>query len=296
MRRFDTINQFNTFNKNENRHPLVNVVDLSKADPRKYDRFYYGFYAVFLKEVKCGDLRYGCNYYDYEEGTIVCMAPGQVVNIETTGEETYQPKGLVLAFHPDFIKGTNLGREIGKYTFFSYKFHEALHMSERERKVIMDCLAKIDFELDHPIDKHSRGLIINNIELLLNYCVRFYERQFITREDANKGILERFETLLNQYYTSGKPQLLGLPTVAWSADQLNLSPNYFGDLIKKETGRSAHDYIQSKIMDVAKERIFDLSKSISEIGYELGYKYPQHFTRSFKQAVGVTPNEYRSMN
>jgi AraC-like DNA-binding protein len=159
---------------------------------------------------------------------------------------------------------------------------------------LLDCFAKIKFELEHAVDKHSKTLIATNIELLLNYCVRFYDRQFITRDNANKGILERFETLLKDYFTSDKPQTIGLPSVAYCASDLNLSSNYFGDLIKKETGKSAHEFIQLKLIDVAKERIFDTKKSMSEVAYGLGFKYPQHFSRVFKQYVGVTPQEYRS--
>lgn len=293
--RIDTIGQFNSANNNETLHPLVNVVDLSKADKRFNRRVSYGFYTVFLKEIKCGDLHYGCNYYDYEEGTLVFVGPGQVIGVENNGEH-YQPKGHALAFHPDLFRGTSLGRHIAEYNFFSYEVHEALHLSESERKIIFDCYAKIRYELERGIDKHSKTLIVSNIELLLNYCVRFYDRQFITRENVNKGILQKFEELLNEYFNSDKPQDIGLPSVGYCADQLNLSANYFGDLIKKETGKSAQEYIQLKTMEVAKDKIFDTSKSVSEIAYELGFKYPQHFARSFKQHTGVTPNEYRMLN
>jgi AraC family transcriptional regulator, transcriptional activator of pobA len=291
--KFDTITQYNIFNNHETLHPLVSVIDFSKAKPRKLRRSYFGFYAVFLKDVKCGDLRYGKNTYDYQEGTLVFIAPGQMAGMETS-EEVYQPKGHAVVFHPDLIKGTTLGRHIADYTFFSYNVSEALHISERERQVLLDCFSKIKFELEHAVDKHSKTLICTNIELLLNYCVRFYDRQFIIRDNANKGILERFETLLNNFFSSEKPQEVGLPSVAYCASELNLSPNYFGDLIKKETGKSAHEYIQLKLIDVAKEKIFDANKSVSEIAYELGFKYPQHFTRVFKQHVGLTPLEYRS--
>jgi AraC family transcriptional regulator, transcriptional activator of pobA len=169
--------------------------------------------------------------------------------------------------------------------------NEALHLSDKERQIVLDCFTKIEYELHHTIDKHSKKLIASNIELFLNYCTRFYDRQFITRDNVHHGILERFENLLNHYFLSESPANIGLPSVAYCADELNLSPNYFGDLIKKETGKSAQEYIQSKIIDVAKERIFDLHKSVSEIAYDLGFKYPQHFTRLFKQRVGVSPNE-----
>jgi AraC family transcriptional regulator, transcriptional activator of pobA len=291
--RFETVSDYNTFNKNETLHPLVSVVDLSKADPRAASSMYFGFYTVFLKEVKCGDLRYGKNTYDYQEGTLVFIAPGQVVTVSNNGE-IYQPKGYALVFHADLIHGTSLGKHIHEYSFFGYQSNEALHISERERKIVLDCFAKIKYELEHAIDKHSKTLIISNIETVLNYCVRFYDRQFITRDNVNKGVLEKFEGLLNDYYQSDKPQTTGLPSVAYCAGELNLSANYFGDLIKKETGKTAQEYIQSKVIDVAKEKIFDANKSVSEIAYELGFKYPQHFTRLFKQKVGSSPNEYRT--
>lgn len=292
--KFDTVGQYNAFNRNETLHPLVSVVDLSKAAPRQLRRMSYGFYVVFLKEIKCGDLKYGISNYDYEEGTLVFLAPGQVIG--SHGEDFYQPQGLALVFHADFIHGTALSRQMGNYSFFSYTANEALHLSERERQIILDCFSKIKFELEHGVDKHSKTLIVTNIELFLNYCVRFYDRQFITRDNANKGILERFETLLNNFFASDKPQEVGLPSVAYCAGELNLSANYFGDLIKKETGKSANEYIHLKLIDVAKEKIFDVNKSVSEIAYELGFKYPQHFTRVFKQHVGVTPLAYRASN
>jgi len=293
--RFNSISEYNTFNKNETRHPLVSVVDFSKADPRQGSRMYFGFYTIFLKDVKCGDLMYGRNTYDYQEGTLVFMAPGQVAGVNSNGE-TYQPKGYALVFHPDFIHGTPLGRHIQNYTFFSYQSNEALHLSERERSMVLDCFSKIDYELDHAIDKHSKRLIASNIELFLDYCARFYDRQFITRDNIHEGVLAKFEHLLNDYFSSEKPGTVGLPSVAYCADALNLSPNYFGDLVKKETGKTAQEYIQARLIDMAKEKIFDTSKSISQVAYELGFKYPQHFVRLFKQRVGQTPNEYRSMN
>jgi AraC family transcriptional regulator, transcriptional activator of pobA len=295
MRRFETINDYNVFNNNETLHPLVSVVDLSKANPRQGSKMYFGFYTIFLKDVKCGDLVYGLNTYDYQEGTLVFLAPGQVAGINSNGV-TYQPKGYALVFHPDLIHGTSLGKQIHDHTFFSYQSNEALHLSERERKIVLDCFAKIQYELEHAIDKHSSELIVSNIELFLKYCVRFYDRQFITRDNVHKGLLAKFETLLNEYYQSDKPQTTGLPSVAYCANEMHLSAGYFGDLVKKETGKTAQEYIQSKVIDVAKEKIFDHNKSVSEIAYELGFKYPQHFTRLFKQKIGVTPNEYRDLN
>src|SRR5665213_2661961 len=234
-------------------------------------------------------------YLRLQEGTLVFLAPRQVAGVNSNGE-TYQPKGYALIFHPDLIHGTPLGKHIQDYTFFSYQFNEALHLSERERKIVLDCFSKIEYELEHAIDNHSKRLIVSNIELFLEYCTRFYERQFITRDIVLKGILERFENLLNNYFQSDKPQITGLPSVAYCANELNLSAGYFGDLIKKETGKTSQEFIQFKVIDEAKERIFDINKSVSEIAYSLGFKYSQHFTRLFKQKVGVTPNEYRNMN
>jgi len=295
MRRFNTINDYNVFNNNETKHPLVTVVDLSKADPRQLSRMYFGFYIIFLKDVVCGDLVYGRGTYDYQEGTLVFLAPGQVAGSNDNGD-TYQPKGHVLAFHPDLIHGTTLGRRIQEYTFFGYQSNEALHLSERERKLVIDCFSKIDYELERGVDKHSKRLIVSNIELFLDYSVRFYDRQFITRDHVHQGVLERFENLLSNYFESEKPETVGLPSVTYCADQLNLSANYFGDLVKKGTGRSAQEYIQAKLIDVAKEKIFDGNKTINQIAGELGFKYPQHFARVFKKRVGQTPNEYRSFN
>src|SRR4030043_278772 len=269
--KLENITQYNTMRGIETLHPLVSVYNLSGMKLIPTTRVYFGFYCVFLKEAICGDLKYGCNYYDYQEGTLVFIAPGQVVGIGNTPGNPH-PKGGALLFPPDLIRGISLGRNIKQYTFFSYEANEALHLSEKERQIILDCLNKIDHELHQSIDKHSKTLIANNIELLLNYCMRFYDRQFITRSQVNKDILVRFENLLNNYFQSKITQTVGLPTVKYCADQLHLSANYFGDLIKKETGKSAQEHIQLKLINVAKERIFDTSKSVSEIAYELGLK------------------------
>ncbi|WP_302604333.1 AraC family transcriptional regulator [uncultured Alistipes sp.] len=292
---FEHVFEYNDLLGVETLHPLVSVIDLSKSRRIRHMRHTFGFYTLFLKEVRCGNLIYGRQYYDYQEGTIVAIAPGQVAGVEDNGEE-FQPKGWALAFHPDLIRGTSLGRSIRSYSFFSYEANEALHLSEQERAIVVDCLHKIRTETEHAVDKHTRRLITANIELLLDYCVRFYERQFLTRSQVNSDLLIRFETLLDAYFSSDRPQSEGLPSVKYFAEQLHLSANYFGDLIKKETGRTAQDHIQLKLIDVAKERIFDVRKSVSEIAYELGFKYPQHFTRLFKKLTGLTPKEYRTPN
>ena len=251
----------------------------------------YGVYALYLKQTRCGDLRYGKQPYDYQEGTITSFAPGQVVEVHM--EEGSRPMARGLLFHPDFIRGTELGRDIRHYSFFSYASNEALHLSDEERNLFEHCLEQLDTELRRPADRHSRRLICRNIELLLDYCLRFYDRQFTTRTPVNKGILMKFEEMLNDYFQSDKPQEMGLPTVKYFAAAVNLSPNYFGDLVKKETGRTAQEYIQNKLVNVAKQEMLASDKSISEIAYCLGFQYPQHFARIFKKAVGTTPTAYR---
>lgn len=292
---YNTVSEYNKILNNETLHPLVSVIDFSKSDPICQHLRQFGFYTVFLKDVMCGDMQYGKHSYDYQEGTLVFIAPRQTYGISNAG--TYiQPAGFALIFHPDLLKGTNLGKNIKDYNFFSYEVHEALHLSEKEREIILECFKNIKHELEQPIDKHSKSLIVNNIELFLNYCMRFYDRQFITRDHINQGVIGKFESLLNDYLTSEKPKNIGFPMVHYFAEQLNLSANYFGDLIKKELGVSAQEFIHNKLIDVAKDQIFDSAKSISEISYNLGFKYPQHFTRLFKSKVGVSPSEYKSLN
>lgn len=292
--KIDTVDQYNKLFGLETLHPQVSVVDLSKAEKWQSNfRANYGIYALFLKDTKCGDIRYGRQIYDYREGTIVGFAPGQVTGIEM--ENGQRPTAHGILFHPDFIKGTSLGRDIKRYSFFSYDSTEALHLSEQEKMIIMDCLEKIQIELEHSIDKHSKRLICMNIELLLDYCMRFYERQFTTRSEANKDVLVRFEQLLDEYLQSEQLRQEGLPTVKYFADKICLSPNYFGDLIKKETGKTAQENIQNKVLDLAKEWILGTDKTVSQIAYDLGFQYSQHFNRIFKKGVGCTPNEYRKL-
>lgn len=292
---FQSINEYNAFNNHETNHPLVSVLDFSKAKERTGSKMLFDVYCIFLKDVKCGDLKYGRQYYDYQEGTLVFVSPGQVIDVQNK-IDYYQPMGHGLVFHPDMLLGTSLGKSIAEYNFFSYNTSEALHLSVKERQLVLDLFAKIDVELQQPVDKHSKRVIASSIELLLNYCDRFYDRQFITRETVNKGVIEKFEELLNSYFASEQPYTIGFPSVAYCADQLHFSAKYFGDMIKKETGKTAQEYIQYKIIEVAKNKIYGSTKSVTEIAYELGFKYPQHFNRFFKQRVGLTPNEFRTLN
>ena len=291
--KLDSVDKYNKLFGLETRHPLVSVVDLKKSThwPTRF-RINYGVYALFLKDVKCGNILYGRQSYDYQDGTIVCFGPGQVA--ETEMPQDVQPQAQGILFHPDLIRGTALGQEIRNYSFFSYETREALHLSEEERRIVTDCLAKIGAELEHAIDKHSRRLITANIGVLLDYCMRFYDRQFTTRSDVNADIITRFERLLDEYFDGDVPQREGLPTVKYFADKVCLSPNYFGDMIRKQTGRTASEYIQEKVVERAKESLLATNKTTSQIAYELGFQYPQHLSRTFKRVVGCTPNEYRT--
>jgi len=293
--RINSVAEYNGLVGQETVHPLISIIDFEKTEPFCHFRKQMGLYAIFIKDAKCGNMTYGCDYYDYQEGTLIFVSPGQVYGIEDTLEKL-KGKGIAMVFHPDLILGTSLGKNIKDYTFFSYEVKEALHLSTSERAIVNDCFERIHYELQHSIDAHSKTLIVSYIELFLNYCKRFYERQFITRSHVNKDVLSRFEKIIDEYFTSEKPSELGLPSVSYCADKLALSANYLGDLLKKETGKSALEHIQLKLVDIAKEMIYDPSKSISDIAYELGFKYPQHFTRMFKKNTGLSPNEFRSLN
>ena len=291
----DSVDLYNKLYGLETLNPLVSVIDLNKATSSvDLIRFNYGIYALYLKLEKACDIKYGRQTYDYQEGTIVCFAPGQTAETNPTTDKV-QVNAHGILFHPDLLRGTSLGKNIKKYTFFSYEVNEALHLSEEERSIVMDCLKIIRMELEHGVDKHSKTLLVNHIELLLNYCMRFYERQFITRGKTNRDVLTRFENLLDEYFESTLAEQDGLPTVKYFADKLCLSSNYFGDMFKKETGKSPQEYIQEKVIELAKERISGTADTVSQIAYSLGFQYPQHFTRIFKKSVGCTPTGYRDL-
>lgn len=290
----DSVDIYNKLYGFETFNPLVSVIDLNKAT-RSVNciRLNYGVYALFLKLEKACDIKYGRQRYDYEEGTIVCFAPGQTAETTPTTDHI-QTNTYGIVFHPDLLRGTSLGKTIKKYTFFTYEVNEALHVSEKERTIILDCLNIIQQELEHDIDKHSKTLITTYIELLLGYCMRFYERQFFTRSKTNRDVLTRFETLLNEYFEENFAERDGLPSVKFFADKLCLSSNYFGDMLKKETGKAPQEYIQEKVIELAKNRISDTEDTVTQIAYSLGFQYPQHLCRLFKKRVGCTPNEFRA--
>lgn len=276
----------------ETLHPLVSIVNFADFCQKPNSLKRMGFYCVFLKEKYCGELHYGRTKYDYQDGTLVFSGPGQIMGV-ADGRILPNAQGMGLIFHPDLLYGTPLARRMKDYTFFKYESNEALHMSERERNIIKNCLLEIREELEHGIDKHTKHIVASNIETLLNHCVRFYDRQFITREVTNRDVLDKFEATLEQYFESDKPRTAGLPTVKFCAEQVFLSPNYFGDLIKRETGKTAQEFIQMATINRAKELLAEGDMTIGEIAWELGFKYPHHLSRIFKKTVGVTPGEYR---
>lgn len=290
----DTIEKYNNFFGFETRHPLVGVVHFDRSENQPTHKMTLGFYALFLKKTTGCIINYGKTVYDFDDETVVSFAPGQTVGIHRT-EDGPVPEAVGLLFHPDFLHRTSLAQKMKEYRFFSYASNEALHLSVEERLILQDYMEKITRELQHPIDKFSKPLIISNIEVLLNYCMRFYERQFVTREELNNDVLIRFERLLNDYWDSGVASVQGLPTVKYFADKICLSPNYFGDLVKSETGKTAQEYIRLKMVDMAKSAILDPNMNIKQIAEMLGYQYPQHFLRFFKKEIGYTPKEYRNM-
>lgn len=292
----DTIDQFNKMAGKETLHPLVSVVEHQvPSNGTGSMKLRYGVYALFLKYGEGCIIRYGREKYDYQEGTIVCFKPGDTIELEW--DELHPlPPSIALLFHPDLIYGTSLGRHIGDYTFFDYDQHEALHLSEREQHIIADTLESIHEELQHPVDLHSRDILTDRIKLVLDYCLRFYDRQFITRHRANSSILTQFKHHLSEYFSSGEAQRQGLPSVAYFADKACLSTGYFGDLIKKETGQTVLSLIHQHVIDQAKRLVLDSSLNFSQISNRLGFQYPQHFTRLFKRKVGMTPNDFRTVH
>ena len=226
----------------------------------------------------------------------MCIAPQQVITLDEAVEKRADAMGWGLFFHPDLIRGTALGQRIKDYSFFSYETNEALHLSEKEERTLFDCVQKINAELAENIDRHSQTLLVSNLELLLNYCTRYYDRQFITRKNANKDILSKVEELLTQYFQSPNTPEKGLPTVKYLADQVYLSPNYLSDLLKRETGMNAQDRIHYHLIEEAKNLLLNSNQSVGDLAFALGFEYPQYFSRLFKAKTGMTPVEFRNGN
>jgi AraC-like DNA-binding protein len=278
-------------------HPLVAVVDFSKTKDHieEETRITTDFYSVMFKNYCRSHVTYGRKAIDFNEGSLICMAPNQVITIDTEIEPRENPMGWGLFFHPDLIRNTSLNFKMRDYSFFSYEIAEALHLSEKEKQLLFECILKIQSELKENIDDYSQTIIVSTIELLLNYCNRFYGRQFITRKATNRDILAKVEALLKQHF-SIKTLPNGLPTVKHLADAVNLSPGYLGDLLKKETGLNAQEHIHHYVIEEAKDILLHSNQSVSEIAFQLGFEYPQYFSRLFKQKTGTTPLEYRNLN
>jgi AraC-like DNA-binding protein len=277
------------------RHPLVSLIDHSdfyEMRPKTEAVYRFGFYIISCKKFE-GALKYGRGNYDFNKGSLMFTAPGQVI---APGPDVTVDEGWALFVHPDLFHGTDLGRKIHQYSFFNYEVNEALHISEDEHLILKDCTGKIQKEYSQNIDKHTQGLIVSNIELLLNYCNRFYDRQFYTRAKVNTDVVQQFEKLLKEYFSRETLIETGLPNVTWFASRLNLSPNYLSDLLQKFTGKSTLEHIHLEVIDRAKTLLWSTAASISEIAYQLGFEHPSHFTKVFKAKTGRSPSDYRLLN
>ena len=290
----NTVQDFNDYQGVETLHPLVSVVHVENTEHIQECVMHYGLYAIYLKENKGCKLSYGRTPYDFDEMTVTSFAPGQVGKVEPNPDVPFA-KFTALVFHPDLLNRTALGRQMSRYEFFDYSSTEALHLSVQEVEVFRGVITMIEQELHRAIDKHTRELIISNIELLLNYCLRFYDRQFITREEINHSVVKRFMELLDDYISS-KALREGLPTVAYFADKCCLSSGYFGNLVRVETGRTAKDIIADRLLAHAKQLLNDDTLTITMISERMGFDYPQHFVRFFKSHTGKTPSAYRKVS
>ncbi len=285
------VSDYSEYLGHKDSHPLISVIDYSEVSPVRHCLCNYSVYGLFLRDDVAVDLTYGFGKYDYKEGTLICVAPGQIGGKEEDGS-LVDIKGWALLFHPDLLHGTHLEQTIKEYTFFDYSINEALHMSDEEHETIVSLLRQLRDEIENNRrDDFQDTIIVAYLEVLLNYCRRFYNRQFMTRKIENTDLLKKFRSLLCAYYDDRKQLSLGLPTVQYCADKLCVSANYFGDLIKKSTGDTASHYIRSYIIQQAKNLLAS-GESINQAAYELGFEYPQHFSRMFKKFTGVTPKEY----
>lgn len=269
---------------------MVCVIDYAEVAPIRHSLNNYGVYGLFLRDDYSVELDYGCGRYDYGKGTLLCVAPGQIGGKEDNGERV-SIMGWVLLFHPDLLHGTQLGRNIGKYSFFDYCVNEGLHMTDEEHDIYVSLMRQIKDEVQKRHDEFQNAIIAGYIELVLNFCQRFYNRQFTEGSFGNSDILMRFDKLLRDYFEERKQIELGLPTVQYCADKLCISPNYFGEVVKKTTGDTASNYIRQYVIRQAKNELA-AGKSIAQVAYGLGFEYSQHLSRMFKKQTGMTPTEY----
>ncbi len=284
------VNDYGRYLGYAERHPLVCVIDYAEVSPIRHSLNNYGVYGLILRDDAEVELDYGCGKYDYNKGTLLCVAPGQVGGKEDNGEQV-EITGWMLLFHPDLLHGFPLERRIREYSFFDYRVNEALHMTDEEHDILVSLFRHIREELDKDADEVQNVIIVGYIELMLNFCQRFYNRQFVTRKIENSDILVRFDHLLHDYFEDRLQQTFGLPTVQYCADKLCMSPNYFGDVIKKTTGDTAGNHIRRFIIRLAKNGLA-AGETVSQVSDRLGFEYSQHFSRMFKKQEGITPSEY----
>jgi AraC-like DNA-binding protein len=279
-------------------HPLVTVLDFSKVTENvaEYSKITTDFYSIMFKNYCKNKIKYGRKAIDFQDGNLICIAPNQTIDMDNEEEEREDKMGWGLFFHPDLIRATTLNEKLKDYTFFNYEISEALHLSDKEKGVLYECVQKIQAELQENIDVYSQYIIVSTIELLLNYCSRFYGRQMITRIQNNKLIINQIESILTHYFSANTIQEQGLPTVKYLAEQVHLSPSYLSDLLKKETGKNAQEHIHFYLIEEAKNLLLNSEKNVNEIAYNLGFEYPQYFNTLFKKKTGRTPKEFRNLN
>lgn len=273
------------------KHPLITIFNWEDVQVEQGSEMAvcFDFYMISQKEICCGIVKYGRNSYDFEEGTMMFIAPGQVISSAVDRDAT----GWALFFHPDLIRKTPLVNRMSEFSFFNYDSNEALHLSEKEKCTVAGIVDQIHSEYSGNIDAFTQGLIVNQLELLFNYASRFYSRQFITRSVHNSDLISRFEKELQSYFDSDKPSTLGLPSVKQCAADLGLSPDYLSDMLKQETGKNTQEHIHYELINRAKNELLGSSHSISEIAYSLGFEYPQYFSKLFRKKTGMTPAEFR---
>lgn len=293
--KIDTITEYADLLGFQALHPLITVIDLSDTPPDMIGRKRFGFYCVLLKEHYNGKISYGRGHYEYQSGSMIFTSPGQIIGIDLDGESDHS-QGFCLMIHPDYLVCTPLAHKLKDYFFFAYDINEALQMSDSEKETILRLFRSIKEELNTAEDRYTRRIVASYIETMLSYCLRFYDRQFVVKKTDATNIISRLEMVLDDYYAKEKATDSGLPTVQYCAGCVNLTPNYFGDLVKKETGKSARQYIHSYIVEKAKFHLISTTMNASEVAYHLGFRYPHHFSRLFKRHTGYTPNEYKSIN
>ncbi|AZA54222.1 helix-turn-helix domain-containing protein [Chryseobacterium sp. G0201] len=297
--RFNSISEFHAFcNLPNPEHPLISLIDYSKVNYPTDDnelKWIQNFYSIGLKRNVNAKFNYGQQKYDFDSGVLCFVSPLQFLSLEMKPDVEVEPTGYLLLIHPDFLWGTSLIKKIKSYDFFTYQINEALFLSDKEEKIIVDLFKNIEKEYQTNIDKFTQELIVAQLELFLIYAERFYERQFFTRKKSSHELLERFEQVLSQYFDNGNLIENGIPSVKTIAEQMNISPNYLGTLLRIHTQQNTQQHIQNKIINTAKERLSTTTLSVSEIAYELGFEHPQSFSKLFKQKTNQSPLEFRKL-